>query len=158
MNFSIDTTSISYDWFILGLRLAFIGLIYLFIYQVARVTIRELVKVGTVAPAAEGLHMERSTNALEVIDPAESQLQVGDRLQLSHYTTIGRRADNSIAIADTFVSGQHAEIVLENGSWWLTDLGSTNGTFVNQHDVMHRVRIESGDIVQFGRVITRMTS
>lgn len=158
MNIPIDTSSISYDWFILGLRLVFIGLIYVFIYQVARVTIRELVHVGTVAPATGSPRIEHATNCLEVIDPAESPLEIGERLQLVHYTTIGRRGNNSLVIADTFVSGQHAELVFENGAWWLDDLGSTNGTFVNQQNVAHRTRIETGDIVQFGRVVTRMTS
>lgn len=158
MNLSIDTSLISYDWFILGLRLAFIGLVYVFIYQVARVTIRELVKAGTIAPAASVPIMGNASKFLEVVEPAESPLGFGERLHLSHYTRIGRNEDNSLVIADSFVSGQHAEIAFENGVWWLDDLGSTNGTFVNDDPVSHRTRIESGDIVQFGRVVTRMTA
>lgn len=157
MSFSIDTSSISYDWFILGLRLAFIGLIYVFIYQVARVTIRELVKVGTIAPAAGVATVGSATRFLEVVEPADSPLAFGERLHLTHYSTIGRNEDNSLVIADSFISGQHAEIIFENGVWWLDDLGSTNGTFVNDAVVSHRTRIASGDIVQFGRVVTRMT-
>ncbi|CAN0506522.1 unnamed protein product, partial [Phaeothamnion confervicola] len=48
---NLSTSSLSYDWFVFALRIAFIGLILLFLYQVARVTLRELVRIGTYAPA-----------------------------------------------------------------------------------------------------------
>lgn len=156
MDFSFSDTSISYDWFILALRLVFIGLIYIFLYQVMRVTLGELVRIGSVAPSSSVPAMHNATMELEVVDPAESPLHAGDHLPLSHYTTIGRRPDNALVIADSFVSAQHAEIVFESGSWWVTDLGSTNGTFVNSLEITQRTAIERGDIVQFGRVVTRL--
>jgi len=156
MDFSLSDTSISYDWFILALRLAFIGLIYVFLYQVMRVTLGELVRIGSGAPSSSVPAMHSATMELEVVDPAESPLHAGDHLPLSHYTTIGRRPDNALVIADSFVSAQHAEIVFEGGSWWVTDLGSTNGTFVNSLEITQRTAIERGDIVQFGRVVTRL--
>ncbi len=45
--------------------------------------------------------------------------------------SIGRRAGNTLVIVDPYLSGKHAEISTEDGSVYLTDLGSTNGTFVN---------------------------
>lgn len=154
MDFSLNS-SISFDWFILALRIAFIALIYYFLYQVARVSIRELVAVGVAAPSAGSPSLPSPASALEVIEPAQSTLRTGDLLPLDHYTTVGRREDNTLMIDDGFVSGAHAELVFDQGSWWLIDLDSTNGTFLGGRPVRARIRVSSGDIVQFGRVTVR---
>jgi hypothetical protein len=147
---SLDT----FDWFILLLRIAFIALVYFFLYQVARVSVRELVMIGraTSTPVAAQPSLPDPASSLELIDPAESSYYEGTSFPLDHYTTIGRHDDNSIRIDDGFISGSHAEIVFDQGAWWLQDLGSTNGTFVNNQAVRSRVRVSDGDIVQFGRV------
>jgi hypothetical protein len=151
---SFDT----FDWFILVLRIAFIGLVYFFLYQVARVSIRELVVLSrvTAQSAPSPSHaLPDPASALELIDPAESSYYEGATFPLDHYTTIGRTEDNTIAIDDGFVSGSHAEIVFDQGMWWIQDLNSTNGTFVNNQPVRSRVRLSDGDILQFGRVRVR---
>lgn len=155
MDFSLDSV-VSFDWFILILRIAFIGLIYYFLYQVARVSIRELVAVGSNTSVTAAQTLPSPSSSLEVIDPAESTLEPGDVLPLDHYTTVGRRDENSLMIDDGFVSGAHAEVMFEHGAWWLVDLGSTNGTFIGGRPVRARVRLANGDVVQFGRATFRV--
>lgn len=150
-----DTSSLSFDWFILALRLAFIALIYIFLYQVARVSIRELAAIASVTSDDSDRQRQRSDAALEVLEPAESSLDVGSRLLLDHYSTVGRGIDNSIVIDDAFVSGSHAQLTFDGGSWWLRDLGSTNGTELNGAPVHSTVEVHGGDVVQFGRVRMR---
>lgn len=156
MDFPLDST-VSFDWFILILRIVFIGLIYYFLYQVARVSIRELVTVGSATTNSAAQSLPSPSSAFEVIDPAESSLRAGDVLPLDHYTTIGRRDENSLVIDDSFVSGAHAEVMFDQGAWWLVDLGSTNGTFVGGRPVRARVSLADGDVVQFGRATFRVT-
>jgi hypothetical protein len=65
---------------------------------------------------------------------------------------IGRSRDNDIVLSDGGApqsSGHHAEAVVGAGGWWLTDLESTNGTFVNGARIT-RARLRPGDSVSFG--------
>ncbi len=151
---SLDS-AVSFDWFILFLRIAFIALIYLFLYKVSRVSLRELIALGTQESTQEASVLPDPASSLEVIDPAGSTLVPGNYLPLDHYTTIGRRTGNSLIIDDGFVSGSHAEITYDQGAWWVVDLDSTNGTFVNGRPVHTRMPIAAGDVVQFGRTSLR---
>src|SRR6266567_483169 len=53
--------------------------------------------------------------------------------------TIGRSQDNQIVLNDLEVSSHHAEILLKEQGYWITDVGSTNGTFVNQQRLERQV-------------------
>lgn len=65
-------------------------------------------------------------------------------------TTIGRSSKNDIQITDPKVSGEHAKIVEQNGHYKLYDLGSTNGTWVNEHRVRQPVLLDADDQIRFG--------
>ena len=81
-------------------------------------------------------------------------LQDGTKLTrdlIDEKITIGRLPDNSIQIDEASVSSHHAEIVLERGEYHLHDLGSTNGTFVNDEQVT-AVLLNQGDMLRFGKV------
>jgi DNA-binding NtrC family response regulator len=83
--------------------------------------------------------------------PARARLQiVGDELY------VGRRADgvpvtaNAAVLEDGLVSGQHARILRGPGGWDLEDLGSKNGTFVDNLRAEGRTRLRDGAIVFLG--------
>ena len=69
-------------------------------------------------------------------------------------TTVGRKADNNIVLTgDSFVSGSHAKLVFESGSYKVIDIGSTNGTRLNGKKLAPNVAeiLSSGDSIQFGQ-------
>ncbi len=67
-------------------------------------------------------------------------------------TILGRGSGATLVIDEPSVSRRHARIERdESGAYWLMDLGSTNGTFVNGHRVVARALLDSGDRLQFGR-------
>ena len=69
----------------------------------------------------------------------------GDTIPLLQPTlTIGRRESCDICLRFANVSGQHCQLVLENGYWFIQDLNSQNGTKVNGHRVV-RKRLDPGD-------------
>jgi pSer/pThr/pTyr-binding forkhead associated (FHA) protein len=62
---------------------------------------------------------------------------------------MGRGLENEIVIEDARVSRNHAEIYPRGNEWYLRDLGSTNGTYVNGYGIRERA-LESGDRVSLG--------
>ena len=72
-------------------------------------------------------------------------------LSYSRSLTVGRAATCDIAIRDTYVSNVHARIYQRDGAWWLEDLGSTNGTYMNRTRVQQPTAIGPGDEVKLGK-------
>lgn len=69
-------------------------------------------------------------------------------------SVIGRAAGCAISIGDdTFISHLHARIFLRGSEFWIEDLGSTNGSFVNQKKLTSPVPLRNGDRVQVGRTV-----
>ena len=64
--------------------------------------------------------------------------------------TIGRRPDSDIFLDDVTVSRDHALLVRRSGDFFLDDLGSLNGTYVNRHRIESH-RLEDGDELQVGK-------
>jgi pSer/pThr/pTyr-binding forkhead associated (FHA) protein len=66
-------------------------------------------------------------------------------------TTIGKAPTNDILLADAAVSHQHAKINLVDGSYILTDLGSRNGTILNDTSLKEPRPLQHGDVIKMGR-------
>ncbi len=64
--------------------------------------------------------------------------------------TIGRSAESGLVISDERVSSEHAKIIRANGDYWLLDLGSSNGTFVNEQRVRDVHLLSHGDAIALG--------
>jgi signal transduction histidine kinase len=69
---------------------------------------------------------------------------------------LGRESSNRIQLHDTEISRQHAELALVDGGYWLTDLNSSNGTFVNGNRIQKHP-LASGDQVQAGSTLMLYT-
>jgi hypothetical protein len=67
-------------------------------------------------------------------------------------TSIGRLSECDVVVSDAGASRRHAEIRRENGSYVLSDLGSTNGTRVNEATVSER-KLQHGDRITIGRTV-----
>lgn len=67
-------------------------------------------------------------------------------------TTIGRKMDNDVVIDNLSVSGHHARVVEESGTYFIEDTGSTNGTFLNDTKIAKQ-RLQSGDQIRVGKHI-----
>jgi len=138
---------------ILLLRLALVALLYLFLGAVALMASRELRRLARSGSAASPA-VPRAR--LIVVDPGATSLRPGEMLPLRPVTRLGRSEDNTIILDDTFVSAEHAVIVQRDGTWWLSDRGSTNGTALNERQVHGEVGLAPGDVVAIGDVRLKM--
>lgn len=72
----------------------------------------------------------------------------------SDAVSIGRGADNNLIISEESVSLHHATFSKTNGRYWLSDIGSSNGTYVNGRRITETT-IDIGDVVNFGLIKTK---
>ncbi len=66
---------------------------------------------------------------------------------------IGREPINDVVFPDAEISRRHARIVLQNHSYYIEDLGSTNGTFVNGRRIHAITKLGNGDIIDLGESV-----
>ncbi len=74
-----------------------------------------------------------------------------------HQISIGRQAQNDIVLQHPTVSRQHALIYFEQGTFYLKDLGSSNGSIINGRPITHQA-LQNGDLIEIGEVILHFYS
>jgi pSer/pThr/pTyr-binding forkhead associated (FHA) protein len=79
--------------------------------------------------------------------------QPGRRIPLTRdRMVVGRQEGSDVMLADAGASRRHAELRHDGDRWIITDLGSTNGTLVNERAVGERA-LEEGDRITIGRTV-----
>ncbi|HXV04068.1 MAG TPA: FHA domain-containing protein [Gaiellaceae bacterium] len=145
---------------LLGLKIAFLVLLYLFIWRIVRSVAKDLrlpqesFVLGPQQAAAAGLGRPQTGLLVVLSSPA---LETNTERELdSTPVTIGRANDNDLAIdADEFASVHHAKIEPRRDGIWLRDLDSTNGTFVNGVKVTQPRKLSPGDVIRIGETDLR---
>jgi pSer/pThr/pTyr-binding forkhead associated (FHA) protein len=150
------------DVAILALRLALVLVLYLFLLSVVRAATRTL-RAESTPPArpraaAQKAPAQKPTRLqLQVVEPGSSGLPAGQLIEVPDGATLGRAGQASIVVADPTVSAQHARVERLNGNaWMVVDLGSTNGTLVNQALVQGDAALAPGDVLGLGNVRLRV--
>jgi pSer/pThr/pTyr-binding forkhead associated (FHA) protein len=102
------------------------------------------------APAAGGTRViQRMPKHVGIlVDPKDAS----KRYDVLASTDIGRAGSNTIVLAHVTISRQHARIRVDDDQFLLFDLGSANGTYVNDQPVEEPVALQDGDRVRFGEV------
>jgi hypothetical protein len=129
-------------------RLLFLGLLYLFLFRIARALAGDL-RAAAREPGAE-------LGRLVVVTSPGGEPPEGTSLALDAIATIGRDVNNAIVVDDQFVSAEHAILTFRGRAWYAEDLESTNGTFVNGAPVTEVTPLGYGDVIQVGQVRLRL--
>ena len=143
-----------------ALKYGLFALLFLFIWRSMRWVVRGL----SVAEAAAGERGgRRARDAAPTLPPGPSTLLVQGRsdakprtVRLSASMTVGRAPECELRLDDTYASQQHARLFAKNNSWFVEDLGSTNGTFVNDQKLAAPAMLQPGDKVRVGQTIMEL--
>ena len=125
------------------LKLIFIALIYLFLWQIGR-------SIGAHIGPSQSVRRSKKGGELVVV---RSDTIAGQRFPIGAPAVLGRAEDADIYIDDAYASDYHVRIGVQDDSVLLNDLGSTNGTYVNGRRVTVPTSLQKGDAVQIGKTI-----
>jgi hypothetical protein len=131
-----------------AVRLLFLGLIYLFLFRVVRALLRDL-------RAAAREPTDRPGRLVVLASPS-GEPPAGQAFGLEVITALGRDVNNAIVIEDPFASADHAVLTYRGRSWYIEDLDSTNGSYVNGNRVEGVAPMGFGDELQIGQVRMRL--
>jgi pSer/pThr/pTyr-binding forkhead associated (FHA) protein len=70
--------------------------------------------------------------------------------------TIGRANDSTLVLADDYASNKHARLVPRDGQWYVEDLGSTNGTYLDRTKVTSPLHVPIGMPIRIGKTVLEL--
>lgn len=146
------------------LKVFLLLLLYLFFLRVLRAVWAEVQPAKAVeAPAKKhGKQTRRvasrrggSPTVLRILMPPELK---GRSFPLGEEITLGRAAGCQVTIDDTYASQLHARVFQRDGTTYVEDLGSTNGTYLNRNKVTGPMVFQRGDKLQIGNTVLELGS
>jgi len=138
-----------------GLKFGFLAVLYLFLLWIARSGLRELRRTTAPAPEATGFHQigpggrAAATDAW-LVAVRGGGLDPGERFDLFGGMSIGRSPDADVRIEDRFASGIHARAYSRGASYYVEDMNSTNGTFLNGARLDGEAKLSDLDELRIG--------
>jgi hypothetical protein len=145
-----------------ALKFGFLGILYLFLLWVARSSLRDLRGAGggdRLVQVADGTGLlSASQGAAPSAGPVAPRLVVerapghssGMIYDIGDGAVLGRGESAEIRLDDPFASARHTRILLQGGIVVLEDLGSTNGTYLNEELLQGPAPLHPGDRVRIG--------
>lgn len=161
----MTTASIAVDEALLALKVAFLVLLYLFIWRIVRSASQDLrlpqesMIIGPGEAAALGLGGGAATAPLlRLVVVKSPALEAGSEIRIDAApVSVGRDARNDVRLdGDEYASARHARFEPRRDGLWVEDAGSSNGTFVNGARVTTARRIGPGDVVRIGQTDLRV--
>ncbi len=154
--------SIAVEELLLVLKIAFVVLLYLFIWRIVRTASNDLrlpQESFILAPTAAGGPREQpaAIEAGRLVVVASPTLREGEEWALdSAPVTIGRGPQNDVKLdGDDYASARHARVEPRRDGVWVEDTGSTNGTFLNGIKLTRPRKLTNGDVVKVGETELR---
>jgi hypothetical protein len=157
--------SIAVEEALLILKILFLVLLYLFIWRIVRSATRDIrlpqesFVLGPDAVASLRGETPRAASGRLVVERSPALQEGSDYALNSAPLTVGRDAANDVELrGDDFASAEHARFEPRRDGVWLTDVGSTNGTFVNGVRLERPRKLAPGDVVRIGATDLRFES
>ena len=139
------------------LKIALLALLYFFVWRAVRAVVADLygrterrARTAQPKPAKQPRRGRGAPTKVVVLDEKGGRVSSH---RLAGTLEIGRGQSSTIRPDDTYISTQHARIFSRNGSWVVEDVGSTNGTYLNQRKVTVPTEIAPGDRIRVGKTV-----
>lgn len=142
------------------LKYALLALLYFFIYRAVRAVVvdvsgRRPVRSAEPRQATPGKATRGGRPPSSVVVHSAEGQKVGT-FRLADPLRIGRDASCEITLDDTYASQEHARLSTRDGTWYVEDLGSTNGTYLNDRRLNAPVPVHAGDVVRVGKTVLEL--
>ena len=152
--------STTYETVLLVLKVAFLVLLYLFIWRIVRTAGRDLrlpQESFILRPALAGGAIGQAVSSGRLVVVQSRILELGEEFGLdASPLTVGRGAQNDVSIeGDEFASARHVRVEPRRDGVWVSDIGSTNGTYVNGVRIDRPRKLAQGDVVRVGETELR---
>ncbi len=123
----------------------FIIIIYMFIFSIIRLIYLDIKSI-------RGIKTDGNAY-LKLINRIDSlPFKIKDHYTIEDLLTLGRNGDNNIVLKDPFVSKHHLQIVEDEEEFFLEDLNSANGTFLNGDKIVDIIKLKNGDKLTIGNI------
>ncbi|HEX4724581.1 MAG TPA: FHA domain-containing protein [Pseudonocardiaceae bacterium] len=143
-------------------RAGFLALLWLFVLAVLRVVRSDLYAASGLRVAVPGFRRGQDKKGR---GKAARQLVVthgalaGTRISLDgRPILIGRADDSTLVLDDDYASTRHARVALRGTDWYVEDLGSTNGTYLDRAKVTAPLRVPLGVPIRIGKTVIELRS
>lgn len=138
------------------LKYALLALVYLFIWRALRIVARDLrVPAPEAGAKRPGRPRTEPRAPRSLVVRAADGRRVAAR-KLDGPVQIGRGPACDLRLEDAYVSNVHARIFPRGDGWYVEDLGSTNGTFVNEERITAPAPVRVGDRVRVGTTLIEL--
>lgn len=136
------------------LKYFFLALLWLFFLYAARMVLVDSRRTRQAADVDEGARDDRAERRPTIHLRITDGEYRGETIEVAGELTFGRSPACSVSLTqDTFASSVHARIYVQGNNAIVEDLGSTNGTFVNDERIDEPVPVDRGDRVQIGSTV-----
>ncbi len=145
-------------------RAGFLLLLWLFIWSVLRIlrtdiyapTGAVMVRRGLALRSGRSPARQSGKTAARYLVVTEGAL-TGTRISLgTQPVLIGRADDSTLVLTDDYASSRHARLSPRGADWFVEDLGSTNGTYLDRSKVTTAVRVPIGTPVHVGKTVIEL--
>jgi hypothetical protein len=153
--------SVAVEEALLVLKIAFLVLLYLFIWRIVRSAARDVrmpQESFILAPGSvPGLGSEPQLETGRLVVVNSPALPEGEELTLnSSALLLGRGSENDVNLArDEYASSKHLRVEPRRDGVWVEDIGSTNGTYLNGIRLTRPKKLAPGDVVRVGETELR---
>lgn len=141
-------------------RAGFLALLWLFVLFALRVVRSDLYAAAglrALVPGGVATTRRRGRTARQLI--VTGGALAGTRISLdARPILIGRADDSTLVLDDDYASTRHARIAMQGDEWYVEDLGSTNGTYLDRAKVTGPTRVPLGVPVRIGKTVLELRS